>query len=142
MSVNRQSYFANEAPAAQAPRSNRAPFGNLGVASEAPRPRSKLWLNFGRTINGEFISPAGIALDTLEPQEIRSQKVEFVKKITAQNQLLAAIKELGFSFEPGQVETLHLEVQLRRVNEEVVVPKDENEFTIEPSSLLFAKAAE
>jgi hypothetical protein len=142
MSVNRQSYFANEAPVAQAPRSNRAPFGNLATATEAPRPRSKLWLNVGRTINGEFISPLGIALDSLEPQEIRSQSVEFVKKKTAENQLLVALKTLGFSFEPGQVEPIMLEVQLRRVNEELVVQTVENEFAIEPSSLLMRQAAE
>jgi hypothetical protein len=101
------------------------------------KPKSQLWLDVGRTVNGTFIKlPLGQGIDTMYPREMRGQNPEFAKQVAAENELLAALQKLGFKFQPGEERTLNLEVRLRRVHTPVEVSRDENEFVIDARSLL------
>ncbi len=125
------------APAQQPRQAQRSmPFGNQPATyANGEKPKSQLWLDVGRTINGEFVSlPLGQGIDTMYPREVRGQDETFVKRVNAQNQLLSALQKLGMKFEPGEDRSLNLEVRLRRVNAPLEVTT--NEFIIDPSTLL------
>lgn len=112
-----------------------------GVQTTAPnttetvREPSKFWLNLGYSVDGAdekfgFVSlPLGIALDAVEPFQIRGQNEEFKNFRFAQNDLLAEIRDAAAKLQPGESISLNLEVQLRRVTEDAVAPSpDANPF--------------
>ena len=111
-----------------------------GVAGNAPAPKRKatLWLNAGYTttvvVDGvqeeRFVNlPLGMPVDTMELLPTNSRNEEFAQFRMAQNDLLNQIIELGKSLAPGEAKTINLELQLRRVNENVTpVPNNENPF--------------
>ncbi|MER9436673.1 hypothetical protein NKJ04_17420 [Mesorhizobium sp. M0618] len=113
------------------------PFGNQTDPNE--KPKADRWLNVGyevTTAEGvEFISlPLGQPIDTMDAAKIRGQNVEFVKKISAQNQLLEMLQQLPL--EPGEEQTLNLVVKIRRVNKPVAIAQGQNEFAFNPALLL------
>lgn len=105
-----------------------------------PKVQSKLWLNVGYEINGRFVSlPFGLPIDTMNPAKITGQNPEFVKPKQAGNDLLEALQRAGADMAPGQEEEVQLTVRLRRVNEELDIPKEENEYAIDLASLFAPK---
>lgn len=131
------------APAQSTARTSNRRGGSRLDANGQPLPESKLWLNFGYTKNDKFISlPLGLAVDTMEPMVARGHNVEFNKQVAAQNGLLKAIQDAGFKLEPGETQTIVLEVQLRRVNEKMEIADEDNEFAIDFSALVGNKAVE
>lgn len=121
-------------------RNNRMPFGSL-PSDPANRPKAKVWLNVGYEAGGKFINlPIGLPVDTMDAADVRGQNVDWIKQRTAQNTLLEHLKKMGLSMVPGQEQTVHLEVRLRRVNEEIEVADNENEYAIDFNQLLPAAA--
>ena len=121
--------------------SNTNNAGNAaGAAGTAPaaKPKAMLWLNAGYTttvvVDGvqeeRFVNlPMGMPVDTMELLPTNSRNQEFAQFRMAQNDLLNQIMELGKSMAPGEAKTINLELQLRRVNEDVApVPNGENPF--------------
>lgn len=108
---------------------------------QGDRPRAKLWLNVGYEVNGKFVNlPVGIPLDTMEPAEIKGQNKDWVAFQSARNGLLKALVEAGSKMEPGAAAELpQLTIQIRRVNEDMQVPTEENEYAVDLVSLLAAK---
>ena len=113
--------------------------GTLNAAPAAPaKPKATIWLNAGYTttvvVDGvqeeRFVNlPMGMPVDTMELLPTNSRNAEFAQFRMAQNDLLNQIMELGKSFAPGEAKTINLELQLRRVNEDVApVPNGENPF--------------
>ena len=113
--------------------------GTLNAAPAAPaKPKATLWLNAGYTttvvVDGvqeeRFVNlPMGMPVDTMELLPTNSRNAEFAQFRMAQNDLLNQIVELGKSLAPGEAKTINLELQLRRVNEDVApVPNGENPF--------------
>ena len=113
--------------------------GTLNAAPAAPaKPKATLWLNAGYTttvvVDGvqeeRFVNlPMGMPVDTMELLPTNSRNAEFAQLRMAQNDLLNQIMELGKSLAPGEAKTINLELQLRRVNEDVApVPNGENPF--------------
>ena len=113
--------------------------GTLNAAPAAPaKPKATLWLNAGYTttvvVDGvqeeRFVNlPMGMPVDTMELLPTNSRNAEFAQFRMAQNDLLNQIMELGKSLAPGEAKTINLELQLRRVNEDVApVPNGENPF--------------
>lgn len=138
---------------AQSP-TRRMPFGNLNnnTGANEPRPKAKLWLNIGYEVAGKFINtPMGLAIDTMELADVRGQNVEWVKQRTAQNDLVKQMQKLGMSLQPGEERIIFQQampggitwsVRLRRVNEELAVAQNENEFAVDFASLFAAPMAE
>ena len=113
--------------------------GTLNAAPATPaKPKATLWLNAGYTttvvVDGveeeRFVNlPMGMPVDTMELLPTNSRNAEFAQFRMAQNDLLNQIMELGKSLAPGEAKTINLELQLRRVNEDVApVPNGENPF--------------
>ena len=113
--------------------------GAAGTTPAAkPKVKAMLWLNAGYTttvvVDGvqeeRFVNlPMGMPVDTMELLPTNSRNAEFAQFRMAQNDLLNQIMELGKSLAPGEAKTINLELQLRRVNEDVApVPSDENPF--------------
>lgn len=127
---------ASEAPARQ---TQRMPFS--GLPNQTERPKAKVWLNIGYEAGGKFINlPVGLPIDTMEPAAVRGQNEDWVKQRNAQNALLEALKKLGVDLDPGQEQTLNLQVRVRRVNEELAVPVGDNEYAVDLGELLVANA--
>lgn len=91
-------------------------------------PKAQVWINIGYTapavLEGEdaprFISlPMGIPLDTQEKLAANSRNANFAKQRQAQNGLLDQLMQLASQLAPGQTRIVNLEVELRRVNEEL-----------------------
>lgn len=121
---------------AGAPSGRRILFGNQGNPANTERPKAKLWLNIGYEAGGKFINlPVGLPVDNMDPADVRGQNVDWIKQRSAQNALLDAVKKHGFSLQPGEEQTLQLEVRIRRVNEEREVPQNENEYAVDLSAL-------
>lgn len=118
----------------------RQPFGNLSNVS-GDRPKARLWLNVGYDKAGKFINlPIGMPIDTMEPVEPRGQNEDWIKQQNARNELLKTLQALGASFAPGQEQEIKLTIKLRRVNEELEVSKDENEYSTDLMAMLVAPA--
>lgn len=111
------------------------PFGNL---RENDAPKAKLWLNLGYEANGRFVNlPIGIPVDTMKPTELKGQNEDWIKFQTARNNLLAACQSIGAQLEPGQeIEIPNLVIKLRRVNEELDVTKDTNDYAADLMTML------
>lgn len=128
----------NSAPAARS-----MPFGQMlqgaAPATTEAKPAAKVWLNVGYEVAGKFINlPLGLPIDTMGEAKVQGQNEDWVKQRNAQNQLLKMLQDLGMSFEPGQEQTINLQVRLRKVNEDKIVAKEDNEYSIDMSSLLVA----
>ena len=116
---------------------NAAGTRNAAPATPA-KPKATIWLNAGYTttvvVDGvqeeRFVNlPMGMPVDTMELLPTNSRNAEFAQFRMAQNDLLNQIVELGKSLAPGEAKTINLELQLRRVNEDVApVPNGENPF--------------
>ena len=122
-------------------------FGAKTVAAAATskkdeRPKSQFWLNIGYETdvvddNGEnrFVSLAtGIPLDHMERFQTNSRNREFAAFQAARNDLYDQIMDVAKSLEPGESKIIAtaengLAIQIRRINEESVVPTDENKFS-------------
>lgn len=120
--------------------SRSTPFGNQSNGQD--RARSKLWLNVGYDVNGKFVNlPIGLGIDTMEAAQVRGQNEDFVKLRTAQNELLKALQDLGAKFAPGQEQEINLICKLRRVNEDLEIAKEENEYSVDLASMLLKTPA-
>lgn len=123
----------NTATPPRARNSRATPFGT--TAEE--RPRSQLWLNIGYETNGKFISlPFGLPLDNMNEADTRSQNSDYVKQQMAKNALLAQLKAAGAGLQPGQEVTVNLELRLRRVNDDLAISSNENEYAVDFTGLL------
>ena len=110
--------------------------GNNRRTQAQDRPSAKLWLNVGYDANGRFVNlPVGIPVDTMELLPIRGQNEEWAQFQSARNQLLKAIQEAGDNLEPGAEVEVNLTVKLRKVNEEIEVKTEDNEFATDLSKL-------
>lgn len=112
------------------------PFGNM---TQVQQPKATVWVNIGVPKNGKFIQlPIGLPIDTMSKSEIRGQNEDFVKQRTAQNDLLEYLQKLGASLQPGEERDLNLQVRIRRINQELTVDKESNEYSINFDELLVA----
>lgn len=99
------------------------------------RPAAKLWINLGyATTNSKgedrFVSmPVGLPIDTMEPLKVSGQE-DWAKFRSAQNELLKMVQEAGAKLAPGEHVDLNLTIQLRHVNDAVVVNPEENEYSM------------
>ena len=110
--------------------------GRNGRTQAQDRPAAKLWLNVGYDANGRFVNlPVGIPVDTMELLPIRGQNEEWAQFQSARNQLLKAIQQAGDNLEPGAEVEVKLTVKLRKVNEEIEVKPEDNEFAADLSKL-------
>ena len=110
--------------------------GRNGRTQAQDRPSAKLWLNVGYDANGRFVNlPVGIPVDTMELLPIRGQNEEWAQFQSARNQLLKAIQEAGDNLEPGAEVEVKLTVKLRKVNEEIEVKAEDNEFATDLTKL-------
>lgn len=111
---------------------------NGNGVDRADRPKAKLWLNLGYDVNGKFVNlPIGTPLDTMEPTDVRGQNPDWIKLQTARNNLLKALQAYGAQLAPGQeVEIPNLVIKLRRVNDELAVAEEDNEYAVDLVSLL------
>jgi hypothetical protein len=118
-------------------KTQRMPFGNM-TNPTGDRPKAKIWLNIGYETNGRFVNlPIGTPVDTMEAAEIRGQNEDWVKFQTARNNLLKALQALGTQLAPGQeIEVPNLVIKLRRVNADLDVSKETNEYSVDFLSLL------
>ena len=130
-------FSAPNAPAANAAPAGRRAFGATRTdANGQPLPRAKLWLNVGYDTGDRVITtPLGLAIDTMQPSQVRGQNQDYVEAMAAGNDLLEMLQKLGFSMEPGERRELTLKVFLQRVNEDIVVEKSANRFGFDPSML-------
>lgn len=104
-------------------------------APAADKPKSQFWLNLGYsvTVEGEtgpedrFVSLAsGIPLDGQEVLATNSRNIPYAQLNAARNDLHDQLMELAGDLAPGESRIVQLEVQLRRVNEDVAVTVDPN----------------
>ena len=112
--------------------------GNVAAPANPAKPKAMLWLNAGYTttvvVDGvqeeRFVNlPMGMPVDTMELLPTNSRNQEFAQFRMAQNDLLTQIVEFGKTLAPGEAKTLNLELQLRRVNDDVApVASGENPF--------------
>ena len=113
--------------------------GAAAAGGNAPaRPKALLWLNVGYSttvlVDGveeeRFVNlPLGMPVDTMELLPVNSRNTEFAQFRMAQNDLLTQIVEFGKTLKPGEAKTLNLELQLRRVNDDVApVASGDNPF--------------
>ncbi|MCF8861620.1 hypothetical protein KIP58_21790 [Xanthomonas campestris pv. campestris] len=122
-------------------RNNSSAGRSAANGSQQDRPVAQTWMNIGYEANGQFVNlPLGLAIDTMEPINIRGQNEEFVALQTARNELLKEIQELGDKLEPGAVLTLPLTIQIRRVNDKVVVDSESNPFSMANAGLKLVAA--
>ncbi len=109
---------------------------NAKAANPKDRPAAKLWINLGKEKGGRFINlPVGIPADTMEPLPIKGQNEEWAKFQSSRNSLLRLIQEKGDSLLPGEEVVLNLEVRLRKVNDEIAIDSDDNEFSLDADDL-------
>ena len=90
------------------------------------RRQSKLWVNLGcKNADGKFVNlPVGIPIDTMELLAVRGQSEDWVKLTHERNMLIKQLQAIGDDMEPGQEQMLPLEVQLRRVGNELEIDGD------------------
>lgn len=132
--------FAETAAAAANRGNTRTPFS--GQTNPSDQPKAKVWLNVGFEKNGKFINlPFGLPIDTMKTADVRGQNEDWVKQQIARNELLKMLQDAGASFTPGQEETVNLTIKLRRVNEDLAVAPDTNEYSFNAADV-FAKPAE
>ena len=111
-------------------------------AASAPKaasdkPKAQFWLNIGyesEVIDEDgtprFVSlPSGIALDTQDYVEAKSRNADFQNFQNSRNDLLDQIMAHAAKLAAGEACILNLQIQLRRVNDDVVAtPSGSNPF--------------
>lgn len=123
---------------------NSAPSNN-NSAAKADRPQAKFWLNIGYSMeveaveNGKvvgkenrFISlPVGIPLDTMEPVSTKSNSEDYRNLQSARNSLHDQIMAAVANLPAGESKILNLQVEVRRVKEEVApTPAAKNVYVV------------
>lgn len=114
--------------------------------NNSDRPKSRFWLNIGydsgvkdeATGGTKFVSlPTGIPLDGQDRVKTNSRNDEFAAFQQARNALLDQILAAAEKLAPGEERLLNLQIQLRRVNDEVEeVTLDKNQFVANLPNLL------
>ena len=108
--------------------SNTASTNNTRTTAKGDEERrqSKLWVNLGyKNADGKFVNlPVGIPIDTMELLAVRGQSEDWVKLTHERNMLIKQLQAIGDDMEPGQEQMLPLEVQLRRVGNELEIDGD------------------
>lgn len=101
--------------------------GNRGN-SNADKPKAQFWINVGYEVQvqagdqleNRFVSLAtGIPVDTQEKLATNSRNAEYAAFQAARNNLHDQIMEAASKLKPGEERMLKLQIQLRRVNDEV-----------------------
>lgn len=101
------------------------------AASTNDRPKSRFWLNIGydsgvANEDGKgtrFVAlPAGIPLDGQEKLPTNSRNRDFAAFQAARNDLMDQLMAVAESLQPGEEKLLNLQVQLRRVNDDMAEP--------------------
>lgn len=129
---------------------NRTP---ANARSSEERQDAKVWLNIGyyvtvHTDEGDVVKlvnlPMGMPLDTMKPVKITGQNEDWIKLQTARNQLLDEMQKVGAQLKPGETHDLTqpggLVIQLRRINENVEVKSQDNEYAVDLTRLMFGGA--
>ena len=107
------------------------------TAAAKDLPKSQFWMNVGFTAEGAgaegedvFVSlPYGLPLDSMEHVNTKSKNENYVALQQARNGLLDQVKETAATLQPGESMTVQLEVQIRRIEEEVEeTPTTDNKF--------------
>ena len=107
------------------------------TAAAKDLPKSQFWMNVGFTAEGAgaegedvFVSlPYGLPLDSMEHVNTKSKNENYVALQQARNGLLDQVKEAAATLQPGESMTVQLEVQIRRIEEEVKeTPTTDNKF--------------
>lgn len=107
------------------------------TAAAKDLPKSQFWMNVGFTAEGAgaegedvFVSlPYGLPLDSMEHVNTKSKNENYVALQQARNGLLDQVKEAAATLQPGESMTVQLEVQIRRIEEEVEeTPTTDNKF--------------
>ena len=116
---------------------NAALKGKDATAAAKDLPKSQFWMNVGFTAEGAgaegedvFVSlPYGLPLDSMEHVNTKSKNENYVALQQARNGLLDQVKEAAATLQPGESMTVQLEVQIRRIEEEVEeTPTTDNKF--------------
>lgn len=103
-------------------------------STAADKPKAQLWINIGVEkdvmIDGQpttqFIAlPQGIPVDTMELRPATSRNDEFRNRELAQNALHKLVMQKAAELAPGEDVIINLQVQLRRVNADVVPTSDD-----------------
>ena len=107
------------------------------TAAAKDLPKSQFWMNVGFTAEGAsaegedvFVSlPYGLPLDSMEHVNTKSKNADYTALQQARNGLLDQVKEAAATLQPGESMTVQLEVQIRRIEEEVAEePTTDNKF--------------
>ena len=107
------------------------------TAAAKDLPKSQFWMNVGFVAEGAgaegedvFVSlPYGLPLDSMEHVNTKSKNENYVALQQARNGLLDQVKEAAATLQPGESMTVQLEVQIRRIEEEVEeTPTTDNKF--------------
>ena len=80
-----------------------APKATQNTASDAKRPKAKLYLNFGYThpTEGRINLPFNLSLDYINDKDTKGSE-DWTVKATLANDLLALLRDLVAGLEPGQ----------------------------------------
>lgn len=109
-------------------------FGGAAAKTDAPstgnkadRTPSQFWLNIGRsTGEGEtarFVRlPLGVAVDGMKPTPIKGSNADYNEFTETGNKMLARVQAICAELAPGESRIIQLEVEVRRVNDEVAAP--------------------
>lgn len=91
------------------------------------RPQAKVWMNVGYQVDDKFVNlPLGLAIDTMEPAEVRGQNEDWIMLQTARNELLKALQEAGDELKPGEEREIPLIVKIRHVADAKTIDKESN----------------
>jgi hypothetical protein len=107
-----------------------APRTGARTSSKTDQPKAQFWMNVGYYAgegdDRRFVSlPVGIPLDTQEPLKVSGQNQSYNDFNGARNELLKALVEAAGGLPPGGEDLVNLQIQLRRVNDEVQVATGE-----------------
>jgi hypothetical protein len=105
----------------------RGALNNQQQAAAKDLPKSQIWINLGFTAEGAgaegedvFVSlPYGLPLDSMEHVNTKSKNADYSALQHARNDLLDQVKEASATLQPGESMLVTLEIQIRRIEEEV-----------------------
>lgn len=120
---------------------------NLGAraGNNADKPKAQFWINVGYEVQVQtadnqqetrFVSLAtGIPVDTQEKLATNSRNAEYAAFQHARNNLHDQIMAAAAKLAPGEERMLNLQIQLRRVNDEMAPAEGNDNLFIKPLSL-------
>ena len=117
---------------------------NKGAAGMGDKPKAQFWINVGYEVQVQagdqvetrFVSLAtGIPVDTQEKLATNSRNAEYAAFQHARNNLHDQIMEAAAALSPGEERMLNLQIQLRRVNDEMAPAEGNDNLFIKPLSL-------